>query len=118
MGSIAAGDRPVSLSEEAWGLASGGLAAVAVVVKAEAGSSEGPIMQIAAVGGDVAAVALQGSPRCRGPVLPLSTAAATVPVVVPVVSTAAAAAVFSGHFVPHKTKLCAARKCLNCCHLR
>jgi hypothetical protein len=76
--------------------------AVAVVVETEAGPLEGPIVQVAAVGGDVAAVALQGSPRCRGPVSPLSTAAATIaaataaataPVVVSAVSTAAAAAI-------------------------
>jgi hypothetical protein len=61
MGSIAAGGLPFSLREEAWRLASGGLAAVAVVVEAEASPLEGPIMQIAAVGGDQAAVVLQGS---------------------------------------------------------
>jgi hypothetical protein len=49
---------PVSLVEETWRLASSGLAAIAVVVEAEAGPLEGPIMQVTAVGDDVAAVTL------------------------------------------------------------
>jgi hypothetical protein len=48
------------------------------MVEAEAGPLEGPIMQITTVGGDVAAVLLQGSPRGVGPVLTLSTAVATI----------------------------------------
>jgi hypothetical protein len=47
-----------------------------VVVEAEA--LEGPIIQVTAVGGDVAAVLLQGSPRCGGLVPTLSTAATTI----------------------------------------
>jgi hypothetical protein len=55
MGSIAAGGYPVSRLKNAGQLAAGGLAAIAEVVKAKAGPLVGLIMQVAAVGGGVAA---------------------------------------------------------------
>jgi hypothetical protein len=58
MGSIAASGCPVSLVAKARGLASGGLAAVAVMVKAQPDPLEGPIVQVATVGGGVAAILL------------------------------------------------------------
>jgi hypothetical protein len=44
MSSIAAGGHPVSLLKYTGRLAASGLAAIAVVVKTEAGPLEGPIM--------------------------------------------------------------------------
>jgi hypothetical protein len=70
MGSIADGGHPVSLLKNAGQLAEGGLAAIAVMLKTETG----PIMQVAAIGGGVVAILLEGFPRCGGLVPPLATA--------------------------------------------
>jgi hypothetical protein len=52
------GGLPVSLLKNAGWFTAGGLAAIAIMVEAEAGPPEGPIMQVIAIGGGIAAVVL------------------------------------------------------------